>query len=547
MFLGLVTLLVALTISAVSAYYSIIGLTAIFAAAFWPIVIMGGALEAGKIVATLWLHYYWEHKDSVKLKLYLVPAVCILMFVTSMGVFGFLSKSHADQTLVSGDVTSQIQIFDEKIKTQRDNIEQSRKALTQMDAAVDQVMGRTSDENGALKSTNIRRSQAKERSRLQAEIEVAQKAIGKLQEERSPIAAQVRKVDAEVGPIKYIAALIYGDNPNQNLLESAVRWVIIIIVSVFDPLAIVLMLAAVAAIDWAGEEKEKNRHLKIQRKKEEKELAEIELEQNVRSLEELANIKLSELENRLAAMVVAAPPHSAPITIEKDYEPIISGAPVLDELDPTHGTVEKDVIVENVPEELDDPRVDVIIIAPPNLNPDNWKESFPTLTISQPQEITDLSETISLSTAEIVKEHDNIETLPPPDKMWEDVPETLPPPPKIWRIPPATFDPVLAELKATADTELGTQSHSGFGTLFPTTPSKGDTFIRVDFLPSKLFKWNNQSWIEVSKANTDSYAYNEKYVEYIVDQLSTGVYDIEDLSEVEQEQVRSYLTLLGNA
>ncbi len=254
MIFGLFTLLVAITISAVAAYYSIVGLTAIFAAAVIPIIIMGAALEVGKITAAVWLKLNW-HRCSWTYKLYLVPAVAVLMLLTSMGIFGFLSKAHSDQNLVSGDVLSKIAIYDEKIKIAKENIDANRRALKQLDEAVDQVMGRSTTETGAERSVQIRRQQGPERQRLIREIEAEQKKINGLNEERAPIAAEVRKVEAEVGPVKYIAALIYGDYADTNLLEAAVRWVIIIIVAVFDPLALVLILAAQQSLRWAREEK----------------------------------------------------------------------------------------------------------------------------------------------------------------------------------------------------------------------------------------------------------------------------------------------------
>jgi hypothetical protein len=172
------------------------------------------------------------------------------MLITSMGIFGFLSKAHLDQAVPAGDISSQVQIFDDKIKTERDNIEAARKALKQMDAQVDEKLSRTTDDRGAERAVQIRRAQSKERTNLQNEISSAQKKISALQEQRAPIASQARKVEAEVGPIKYIAALIYGDNPDANLLEKAVRWVIILIVLVFDPLALVLILAADQTFTW---------------------------------------------------------------------------------------------------------------------------------------------------------------------------------------------------------------------------------------------------------------------------------------------------------
>ena len=258
MLFGYLLLAVALTISLTAAFYSIAGLNAIFAAAFWPIVIMGSVLELGKVITTVWLHKYWD-RVAVQFKLYLVPAIGILMLITSMGIFGFLSKAHLDQAVPAGDISSQVQIFDDKIKTERDNIEAARKALKQMDAQVDEKLSSTTDDRGAERAVQIRRNQKKERTTLQNEISSAQKKISSLQEQRAPIASQARKVEAEVGPIKYIAALIYGDNPDANILEKAVRWVIILIVLVFDPLALVLILAADQTFEWAREDKKKTK------------------------------------------------------------------------------------------------------------------------------------------------------------------------------------------------------------------------------------------------------------------------------------------------
>ena len=248
-------LLSGLSISAVAVYYSVAGLVSIFAAAVVPIIVMGVALEISKLIATIWLKLNWSRAPFF-IKAYMSMAVAILMVVTSMGIFGFLSKAHSDQSLVSGDVQSRIAIYDEKIKTAKDNIDANRKQLKQMDEAVDQVMGRSADEKGADKANNIRRSQQRDRSALAKDIEVNQKLVAKLNDEAAPIRAEVRKVEAEVGPIKYIAAFIYGSNPDANVLEKAVTWVIIIIVSVFDPLAVILLLASQYSFQWFRQQQE---------------------------------------------------------------------------------------------------------------------------------------------------------------------------------------------------------------------------------------------------------------------------------------------------
>ncbi len=256
MSLAWLLLLTGLTISAVAIYYSVVGLTAIFSAAVIPIIVMGSALEVAKLVCASWLKANWG-KVPRFMKLYMSAAVIVLMLITSMGIFGFLSKAHNDQNLVSGDVQSKIAIYDEKIKVAKENIDANRKALKQMDEAVDQVMGRSADEKGADKAVALRRGQAKERTRLLSEITAEQKVVAQLSEERAPIAAEVRKVEAEVGPIKYIAKFIYGDDgANENMLEKAVTWIIILIVVVFDPLAVIMLLGAQMTFAWHNKNKD---------------------------------------------------------------------------------------------------------------------------------------------------------------------------------------------------------------------------------------------------------------------------------------------------
>ena len=242
----------AVCLSAVAAYYSIAGLASIFAAAVIPIVVMGSVLEFAKLVVASWIYRSWK-QIPILMRVYFTTALIILMCLTSMGIFGYLSKAHLDQAVPTGDVASKLAIYDEKIKTEKDNIESARAQLKQMDAAVDQTMARSDDSKGAERSLQIRKSQQKERANLLNEIGTAQSKISKLNEERAPIASELRKVEAEVGPIKYIAALLYGDNPDQGILEKAVRIVIIMIVIVFDPLAVLLLMAASIPLKKEGE------------------------------------------------------------------------------------------------------------------------------------------------------------------------------------------------------------------------------------------------------------------------------------------------------
>jgi hypothetical protein len=271
MSLAFLTLITGLAISAVAIYYSVIGLAAIFSAAVIPIIVMGSILEVSKLVSAWWLKANW-HRAPILLKSYMLVAVVVLMLITSMGIFGFLSKAHTDQAITSGDVQGRIALYDEKIKIERENIANAQSLIKQMDAVVNGIIttgdqefqrkdGTTGVRSAAERSLQIRRSQAKDRAALTKQIEESQDRIVKLQEEAAPIRSEVRKVEAEVGPIKYIAQLIYGDNPDNNLLEKAVTWVIITIVFVFDPLAVLLLLASQMSFQWARQEKERNDEL----------------------------------------------------------------------------------------------------------------------------------------------------------------------------------------------------------------------------------------------------------------------------------------------
>lgn len=294
LFVTILMLLTALTLSGVAAWFSVVGLIAIFAASPFSIAVMAGTLEVAKLVCASWVYNHW-HAVPRLIKAYLTAAVVVLMFITSMGIFGYLSKAHLDQGVPTSEVAAKVQLIDEKIqiqqdnlKVQRDNIATARTALGQMDAQVGASLDRTTTASGADRSVSIRRQQAGERRALQAEIARAQTEIekinaeiAKLREEKAPIASELRKVEAEVGPIKYIAALIYGDQVQDDVttLEKAVRWVTILLVVVFDPLAVIMLIAANYGMRNFREEKKDELHEKIQEIKQELEEAKAELKE----------------------------------------------------------------------------------------------------------------------------------------------------------------------------------------------------------------------------------------------------------------------------
>lgn len=479
MFLSYLMLAVALCLSSIAAFYSIVGLSAIFAAAVVPIILMGSILEIAKLVVTVWLHEYWRNVKTA-MKMYLVPAVGVLMLITSMGIFGFLSKAHLDQAVPAGDISAQVSIFDDKIRTQKDNIDANRKALAQMDQAVDQVMGRSTDEKGADKAVQLRRNQAKERTRLQNEISQAQKEIVKLQEERAPIASQARKVEAEVGPIKYIAALIYGDNPDANLLEKSVRWVIIILVSVFDPLAVMMLLAATESMKWERTGLGRRRD----------DIAVDDTEQKP-ILSFFSNIE-EKVKTKFEKKQPVYEPDDGPLTdeqLEKIKEQV---------------NIEEPVVEEKLFDEWTDQDLDV-------------------LTEETPATVPPIKETVVEPVAE-EQQQDRIKAIGDYINYQG----------KTYSV--QAFKELFPGMSAEAD-NVAHPVNAGFGIKFPKDATRGDVFIRVDSLPTRMHKFNGNKWIEVDKGLSDTYVYNDAYIDHLIESVAKGEYDPELLTESEKELI----------
>ena len=321
MLFGLLVLFTALTISGVAIYYSVAGLVAIFAAAAVPIIIMGTSLEIGKLVTALWLHRNWQ-RAKWWLKGYLSIAVLVLMFITSMGIFGFLSKAHIEQNLASDTVVQRIEILENKILAEEKYIERQNETIDRInnkdknsnnrfdkDVAIEQkkiddayarlevldqdVEAFTSNNKGwggtgrVKQGLALKEKQAPERAILFEQIEKAQAKIDEIRSkndqsldkidlqiadveknitnannridsyilEIEPLKGDVMKLESEVGPIRYIAEFIYGEEADRNLLEEAVRWVIITIIFVFDPLAVLLLIASQYHFMWRHEDK----------------------------------------------------------------------------------------------------------------------------------------------------------------------------------------------------------------------------------------------------------------------------------------------------
>jgi len=470
MLLTYLMLFVALCLSAVAAFYSIIGLTAIFAAAVWPIVIMGTILEAAKLVVTVWLHEYWR-EVKLSMKIYLVPAVFTLMVITSMGIFGFLSKAHLDQVVPTGDVQAQVALIDEKITNERDTIANARTLLGQLDKAVTDIGSAPDREvNGrvissAERALQVRRQQARDRAALTKTIEEAQARIVRLQEEKAPFAKDLRKIEAEVGPIKYIAALIYGDNPDANLLEKAVRWVIIILVVVFDPLAIMMLLAATESYRW-------------------------------------------ERERRKTAVL--------PITSEPVAEPEPQPVPAADS--PTLGPKPENTVEYQILDDVSEP--DYVEPVPPAPEP-----AKPTLVVN-PDLFSDEDD---VTDTDLEKQAKKLWKQDHPNSTLKEQRFLL----EIGKISKLPWNDYLDDPRLT--------THNQHGRELPEQGNRGDLFVLTNHLPTKLYKHNGDKWMEIDKNITDTYSYNESYIDFLIANIRNGTYDPELLTDSERTQIENKL------
>ena len=818
MFLAILVLLVALSLSGIAAYYSIIGLAAIFAAAVIPIIIMGGILEVAKLTVTVWLHQHWDRARWV-MKLYLVPAVAVLMFITSMGIFGFLSKSHIEQT--SANTESLVQVerivseiaraeagiarseqkiakaeastgnnnasIQQQIDTEQQRIDQAyeriKPAIAEQNAIIEnarksdttkvepyleqlkgldaelarldtnakeyetalsnvgkdtsaidaqvapyqqqidqinseldtlqrlsksgstaeikkfqQTIGIKSDgifgsdtakRTNEWKANNQKRIDQlsrtvtqlrkdhednldKERDRLRgliaaargadlqaikdrkldvlkridevrnqespavksaidqiakiragadaqvaqsqklinglrnsltvgvdsevetiiaeetAKIKSANAALDQLVEQKFALEAKTRQLEAEVGPVKYIAELIYGTNADQSLLEEAVRWVIILIVAVFDPLAIMMLLAATESFAWRRQDKgnlivqETDNKVPSPIAPQENETAtesntaESESGRADENTEEIGNTDNqvgTEVRGDTEDSQKVVTVHVEHIVVPEPEEetPPQSIIKVPDEpLFPEHGTPEAKAFSDNIiaaamakqfgskldteTKKIEEEVQESIILEfmQPAQEPDDASTDSEITTTDQEKtadlgeprqpEATVEEETIEDSELFAWKEEDEGD----PEKRAKRIWKRLNPDSTLKEQEQLLDNNLIDKLPwqqyvQASDDELDQYTRADFGTQFPTHPIKGDTFVRVDYLPSRLYKWNGTKWIEIDKDNTDAFTYNEEYIQHLIEKLGSGEYDPELLNDAERAQIEQQL------
>ena len=224
-----------LLVAGVAAYFSVIGLATIFAGSFWPVVIMAGVLEIGKLVTAGFLHLRWSDINRA-MRYYLMSAVLVLMVITSLGIFGFLAKANIEQTLQGDSYSLELSIIDKRLEAKEKELGRFEERLANLDFIIDTA--RPEDRN------YIDRRQRDERAQIAVDIDLVVADIVELNEEKMPIQREQLVQEGEIGPIKYVAEMLYGEDVAKDKLDNAARILIFFIIFAFDPLAVLLLVAS---------------------------------------------------------------------------------------------------------------------------------------------------------------------------------------------------------------------------------------------------------------------------------------------------------------
>ncbi len=634
LFIAWLTLLTALTISGVAIYYSVSGLAAIFSAAVIPIIIMGGVLEVSKLVTAVWLHRFWGIA-TWWLKTYLSIAVVVLMLITSIGIFGFLSKAHdtasgnateaiATVTRIDGQIAreeNRIEILEDRINglqsgegfdvsssiSQQQEIISGARGAVQADIDYNQTQitainerldrdlealetsltadiqvqtdklvplddlvasYRDEEDTGFINRTDNRgeaervlQEQKPERDAIAAEInrlrdsardreaELRREAsvavreaqgnindyraqtqetvdaataeinrlreqsnssqdddleqidewnltidgiyntIDSLRDEKFESEQAVRLVESEVGPIRYIAEFFTGtEDADAGLLETAVSWLIMVIIFVFDPLAVLLLIASQYTFE--------------QRRKENPSLEKFEIDDGPEPLQEsVINEELEEAVEHFARPELDFTALETRIKLAKkaikDWE-------------------DSQQEIFEVAEEVEpEPEVEEVETEFKEYEGNKVEEETP-----EPEDI----ETTGVTIEQVKSEDDESDYMLDPEgrSIHKDALKSLHP-------------------ELFLQTDNSNASSTSFGESFPTVAMKGDTFVRVDQMPNRVYKFEGNAWIEIQKEGTDTYLYNEEYINHLVEKIQTGEYDVDLLSDSERQQIEIYL------
>lgn len=653
-FIAWLTLFTALTISGVAIFYSVSGLAAIFSAAVIPIIIMGGVLEVSKLVTAVWLHRYWGIA-TWWLKTYLSIAVLVLMLITSIGIFGFLSKAHDTASGNATDAIATVERIDGQIAREENRIEiledringlQSGEgfdvsdSITQQEEIRDGAWGRVQDdidyaqgqidrlrdqlavldtavnelrdkgvvvietaEGGTFRraetetidyvaqAETLYEQQTPQRTAIAEDIESQQgnidryreqtqttinnanaeinrlreqstssqdddlnkidewnadidgiyNLIDELKDEKFESEQAVRLVESEVGPIRYIAEFFTGtEDADAGLLETAVSWLIMVIIFVFDPLAVLLLIASQYTFEQRRKE---NPSLKkpepiidpepfgkgfdmepfgtdeLDESLDDYHKMSVDLSNTPSAVDDAANVMsgfdMTPLEPRIEE---ARQAFKAWDIQQKELE--------------EKASVEKDQVSEPVPE----PVIEEVITEDPELQAkiDETKKAF--------KEYEGNKEDLDNISSTAVHLGDGVETVLVAPHTYEKLQDSeyyIDPEGK--SIHETALKSQHPELFLESD-DGARQAKTSFGTSFPLIAVKGDVFVRVDQMPNRVYKFEGKGWIEIDKSTTDTYTFDEEYIKYIIAQIKTGEYDIDLLSEAERHQVEIYLT-----
>jgi multisubunit Na+/H+ antiporter MnhG subunit len=458
---------------------------------------MGAVIELGKIVGVSWLYRNWN--EPTKIKYFMAPLVLVAMLLTSMGIFGLLSKAHLEQTSPVANNEIQIERLDQQIAREQSRIIDAEQVISQLDQSVQALIefDRIRGLDGAIA---VRESQADQREVLRLTIDTAQTEVDRLEDQKLELTQQLRAIELEVGPIKYIAELIYNDG--QDRTEEAVRWVIIAFIFVFDPMAILLLMAANYTLD------QRKKQLLIPDMSKEENKEETDVKENT---EELNNDTDTTDDPDTSDSDISD--HAAQSDSQPESEPIGG--------DPSEGSENLQETVAGTDER------DIVFVQPEGSIDNNTSVSVEPVSITEVEkddikkvenkEIVTEGITLACDVGGGYIEYNN--HLFQKDALKELKPE-------------------LFSLR----TDGPTMPSSSFGTQFPKIAKKKDIFVRVDVIPNRVYRFEGTKWIEINKDLSSTYLYDQEYIKYLVDKIDKGEYDIDLLSDQEKIQIEDFLS-----
>lgn len=530
--MGWLALFMSLAIAACAAYFSIVGLAVLFAAALIPVIIMATTLEIGKLGATFFLHRFWEELPG-QIKYPMTVMVVILMLITSMGIFGFLSKGHIEQEAPEISMQTEIDNVDNQISFHNSAIKDIEKDLAQIRESLDRYT-----ELGAVsKGLAAREKLQKDIDDLRDKISKERKEIRLLEEEKLNIKQRMNEIEAKLGPVKYVAQLFGFDlEKDPQGKGKAVRIVIVLFMLAFDPLAIWLVMSS----DWAFLKYRREREELGLDEKEEERLRKLE-EEEQRRLQKLAE-KETELEEKLAKKDLTKEEEMAELEValvqvyhqleEKEME-LKEYYEILEELgrtlDEKPTEVEKIVEIENT-EKIEEMVAEIQALESQKINMEQELDNIRASLLTKDQIASELKQALAEVRHELesIRQENNTlrNDIEARDKAVMNLNKKYS---LVEKIPGLAIRPYVEEVEAPT-----------FGTEFPSNPAKGQSFLRVDEMPSKLYKFDGSHWLEVIK--DEDVQYDEKYLQHLITELEEGRVELAELSEKEQQEIEKLLS-----